>query len=260
MKKGKFPRVPAHPQPRLTSGYATIANEEFGEELISIGRASSGDDVEERLAYTRAISGDCHCGQCYGFAHCTYSDPRHIGDVVSNVFKTGVKSGALMAFASRAYDDHRPDDVVLDLGMGAGSCTAGWDLERGDVPSGRRLGVEIEPQSLRLAHAVHDTLESAAEIANLSIPEEGRLIVLSGLVFNVVPFAVAESWARAISDARADFVWVDVSYRSYRSRRHSRPDEIFREIGFTKDEFFTGEIEGFGGFGWYECEGMRWAR
>jgi hypothetical protein len=230
MKQEKFPTVPDSPKIRLTGGFRVVAQESFGAELISIGRSIGGDGIDESTAYSLAIAGGCHCGRCRGYGHCAYSSPRHIGDVVANVFGTGVKSGALTAYASRAYGNHQPTDVVVDLGIGAGACTAGWDLERGAIECGPRLGVEVEPQSLRLAHVVHETLVSAPDIGELAIPDDGSLVVLSGLVFNVVGHSIAESWAAAIAKSRDEFVWVDVSYQP---RRHSRPDHIFENLAVT---------------------------
>jgi hypothetical protein len=257
MKKDKFPRVPECPGRRLEAGFAAVGHDEFYAELLAIGRAIGGPEISEQAAYTLAVSGTCHCGYCRGYAHCKYRAPRHIGDVLSNVFSTGKKSGALVANASRAYDDHKSDDVILDLGMGAGTCTAGWDLERGEIPIGIRLGVDIETEALRLAHAVHPNLQSAASISELTIPDDGHLIVLTGLVFNEVSVEISKSWADAISIARDSFTWIDVSYQPNRS---SRPDVYLAQLGYKQVKVFDQETSSFTGNGGYVCEATTWHR
>ena len=257
MRKDKFPRVPKDPGIRITSGFATIGREDFSEELTNIGRRIGGVDISEQEAYTLAVSGICHCGTCSGYEHCNYRSPRHIGDVLSNIFSTGKKSASLVAYASQAYNNHQSDDIILDLGMGAGTCTAAWDLERRDIPIGTRLGVEIETQALRLAHAVHPNLQSAQSICDVVVPENGHLIVLSGLVFNEVDFDVSKSWADAISQERDAFTWIDISYQPNRS---SRPDAYLACLGYEQTTFFEHEILSFSGNGRYVCEAMTWSR
>jgi len=261
METANFERFQENAHRRLQAGFATIAADYFGDELVEIGRAIGGTELSAGAAYTRAVGCDCFCGRCRGYAKCSYRKPRHIGDVFSNVFRTGAKSGKLFADASAHFTSHSEDDVVLDLGIGAGTCMAGWELGRSDLGRGPRLGIEVEPNALRVAHTVHGTLISASDISTLPIPAGGRLVVLSGLVFNEVGHAVADSWARAIAEARDDFFWVDVSYRSFQLQRHSRPDDTFEKLGFRKMEnFFEGTLDAFGGFGDYRCEGMRWIR
>jgi hypothetical protein len=258
MKKEHFPLVPQHPGPRICAGYFAIGREHFLTELINAGREIGGHDLTADQAYALAIGCKCHCGLCGGYAHCKYRAPRHIGDVLANVHKTGHKSGSLVAYASQAYGNHKDDDVVLDLATGAGTCLTGWDLERGASEIGIRLGVEIEEESLRLAKAVHPNLITAPLISEISIPEDGNLIVLSGLVFNIVHHDVATSWAEAISQARDEFTWVDVSYHP--SSRQTRPDEYLRTKGYEASTFYSGQIDGFSNFGIYRCEAITWRR
>ena len=261
MRKDKFPQVPEDPGVRLISGFATIGREDFFEELTDIGRSIGGVDISEQTAYTLAVSGLCHCGTCSGYEKCNYRAPRHIGDVLSNVYSTGKKSASLVAYASQAYNNHQSDDIVLDLGMGAGTCTAAWDLDRCDVLIGTRLGVDIETQALRLAHAVHPNLQSGPTISDVVIPDNGQLIVLTGLVFNEVSFDVSNSWADAISSERDSFTWVDVSYQPiYKPNSSSRPDSFFARLGYEKTSFFEHEIPSFSGNGRFVCEAMTWRR
>jgi hypothetical protein len=162
---------------------------------------------EERTTHFDSASA-CHCGRCTRYARCKFRAPRCAADVVHNVCATGSKAGARVATVGLTVD-HFEDDVVLSLGMGAGTCVAGWVVARG-AELQHLYGVEIEPLATRVARAAFPTARIAPTIADLELPHDGRLIVISSLVMNLVPPATATEWAARIADARREFLHLNI--------------------------------------------------
>ena len=170
-------------------------------------------NAAENLFTTAELAEDeftasCHCGICRGFPRCKFEKPRNHSDVVWNVRRTGWKSGGRIAEVGKILS-HFDDDSVLALGIGAGTCVAGWEFARG-APLGRVIGVEIEPLAIQVACAAFPAAQIHESITTVSLPSTGRLVVLSGLVMNVVDASTAREWGEAVAKHANEIVWVDV--------------------------------------------------
>lgn len=194
--------------------------------------------VAKAIQEVKFSSKRCHCGACRMYPRCKYQSPRHVGDVMFNVRNTGTKSGASVATALRnlALPKH---DSWVSFGHGAGACIAGAEivLPHPDL----LLGVEIEPQAIRVASRVFPKLMSRRSVHELP-SVGGRLLVLSGLVFNVVTSAESASWLQWTSSAN-QVTWVDVgrpsetdSFPLVAISRKSRFQQTF-ECAFESDSY-----------------------
>lgn len=174
------------------------------------------------------FTGTCHCGKCRGFPRCKFIEPRNHAEVMWNVRRTGWKSGGRIAEVAKILS-HFDDDIVLALGIGAGTCVAGWEFARG-APIGRIFGVEIEPLAIQVARAAFPAAQIHQTITTVSLPSTGRLVVLSGLVMNLVDSATAYCWGEAAAKHCGEIVWIDVG-REF--DRNSLPHALaaFRAVG-----------------------------
>lgn len=145
--------------------------------------------------------------------------------------------------------EHFVDDVLVSLGMGAGSCVAGFEIARGTAL--RHLyAIEVEPLATRVAEAAFPSAQIRPTIAELEIPPSGRLVVLTSLVMNCVTPEVARHWAGFLSGARGRFWHLNVgraeepgrlgifetelARHGMRPEPHSLPANIdFSDSGYT---------------------------
>jgi len=210
-----------------------------------------------RLAAMAAFPGDeqvptgvskCHCGTCSRYARCKFRQPRGVFDVLHNIDRTGSKAGSRVCAAAMTIE-HFADDVLLSLGMGAGSCVAGFEIGRGTHVR-HLFGVEVEPLAVRVAQAAFPTAEIRPAIEELEIPRSGRLVVLSSLVFNCITPDHARRWASFLAGSRASFLHisigraeepgqfgifeVELARHGMRQERHSLPENIdFSDAGYA---------------------------
>lgn len=154
-------------------------------------------------------TGTCHCGTHIGrFPRCKFAQPRHIGDVLWNVEKTGFESAGRFASVS-AIVDHFADDDVVSLGCGAGACILGWEYHRG-AQIQRLIGVEVEPHARRVVRAIFPSIELYENFDSVPLPTGGRLVVLTGLVMNIVDPATAARWGEIVARHSGPILWADV--------------------------------------------------
>lgn len=199
----------------------------FRDELALIGCGEIGHNHPADLLVRAALAGNCHCGHCSPrYARCTFTSPRHIGDVFANLYATGSKAAAYVAQAASRVNDWPEFDGVLSLGCGAGACLTGLAIAN-RLP-GQRFGVEIEPHARRLLPHIVPDVRVDDDIDNLHLPS-GNLLVVASLVWNLpVP---SYSWAAAIARDRSEFTTISVTRPWDRVNRH--PAETWRQLGFT---------------------------
>jgi len=178
---------------QITTAIASAANSEFSE--------------EERSLFATDAS-RCHCGHCRRYARCKFTSPRGVWDALHNVNRTGSKAGVRIAAAGSVVD-HYDDDVVLSFGIGAGSCVLGWKIARG-YEIEKIFGCEVEPVATRIVRALFPTATIAQRVQEITIPPQGRLIVISSLVFNLISVGVAYEWSNFLAEARGQFLHVNV--------------------------------------------------
>jgi len=235
------------PHDAWNSDRITIAarfKEKLKHDMAHLGRTMLGDtqaSVAKAVQEVRASSMGCHCGACRMYPRCKYQSPRHVGDVEFNVRMTGTKSGAAVAAALRHLSLTK-HDAWVSFGHGAGACIAGAEIAC-PLPD-TLLGVEVEPQAVKVASRVFPTLITRRSVHELP-PVGGRLLVLSGLVFNVVTPSESASWLQWATSA-GQVTWVDVG-------RPSEPDsfplaEISRKSRFRQSFEYTFESDSNGGY------------
>jgi hypothetical protein len=179
-----------------------IAEEKFRPELAKIGAGIVGPNacVQEQLR--AAMAGPCSCGSCVQYPRCTFTAPRHVGDVFANLYATGSKSAAYVARAAAAAETWPNFEAVVSLGIGAGACLTG--LAIADRLPERKFGVEVEPKALRVLPAVVSDVVVEDDIRKILLPA-GPILVVASLVWNLpVP---AGLWAEEIARDRDEF-WV----------------------------------------------------
>ena len=207
--------------------YFRFVEDSFRDELALIGRAAVGPNCSEDAAINEALAGRCHCGRCSArYARCTFSQPRHIGDVFHNLYATGSKAAAYVAEAASRVETWPEFTGVVSLGVGAGACLTGLAIAN-RLP-GQRFGVEIEPHARRLLPHIVPGVQVNDDIDNLQLPE-GHLLVVASLVWNLrVP---SNSWAEAIAKGRNEFTTISVTRPGDWVNHH--PAETWRQLGFT---------------------------
>jgi hypothetical protein len=152
--------------------------------------------------------GRCFCGSCLGYGRCRFKTPRNAHDVYQNIQKTGLTAACLICRAADAIG-HHANDILVSFGCGAGSCIAGYEYSRGSQLN-QIYGVEIEAIATRFATATFPNLTVVKNVAQLDIPKDGRLIVITSLVSNIVDSQTIKSWAQFVADQRDEFIWINV--------------------------------------------------
>ena len=237
----------------------SVAESEFSDELAEIGASIVGPDatVEDQMRAARA--GSCSCGRCHQYPRCTFTAPRHVGDVFANLYATGSKSAAYVARAAAAAETWPNFEAVLSLGIGAGACLTG--LAIADRLPDRRFGVEVEPKALRVLPAVVPDVKVEDDIRKILLPA-GPILVVGSLVWNLpVP---ANLWAEEIARGRDEF-WT-ISVTRPRDFKNKSPRLHWRKLGLQDTWPYdwrtnrTGCWASDGDSGGYGIEIDRWLR
>jgi hypothetical protein len=191
--------------------------------------ASEFSDAErEDLA-----GGRCFCGSCLGYGRCRFKTPRNAHDVFKNIRRTGLEAARLICRAADAIG-HHADDILLSCGCGAGSCIAGYEYSRGSQFN-QIYGIEIEEIATRFAKATFPNLTVVKNVVQLEIPRDGRLIVVTSLVGNIVDWQTVMSWAQFASEQRDEFTWINVG-RDPDSKNAIPSGEILLEsLGWSQE-------------------------
>jgi len=174
----------------------------------------------------------CFCGSCQGYPRCRFHQPRNARDVFRNIEKTGLTASILTSKAADAIG-HHADDILLSFGCGAGSCIAGYEYSRGSQFD-QIFGVEIEPIATRFAKATFPNLTVVKNVAQLDIPKDGRLIVLTSLVSNIVDWQTVKSWAQFVGEQRDEFKWINIG-RKFDQNAIPSGEILLGELGWTRE-------------------------
>ena len=203
----------------------SVAESEFSDELAKIGACIVGPDATVEDQIRAAMAGPCSCGRCVQYPRCTFTAPRHLGDVFANLYATGSKAAAYVARAAAAAETWPNFEAVVSLGIGAGACLTG--LAIADRLPDRRFAVEVEPKALRVLPRVVSNVTVEDDIKKLALPG-GNILVVASLIWNLpVP---AKIWAEEIARDRDEF-WT-LSVTRPRDFKNQSPRLLWKKIGF----------------------------
>ena len=177
--------------------------------------------------------GRCFCEQCHGYGRCRFKTPRNAHDVYQNIEKTGLTAACLISKAADVIG-HHADDILVSFGCGAGSCIAGYEYSRGSQFK-QIYGVEVEEIATRFAKATFPNLTVVKNVAQLDIPKDGRLIVITSLVGNIVDWQTVQAWAQFAANQRDEFTWINVGRDDDPENAIPSGEILLEEFGWTQE-------------------------
>ena len=212
-----------------------FARKAFGWPVHPTCRARFGEVFKSEFSDLERenLGNSCFCGSCWAYPRCRFNQPRNARDVFRNIEKTGLTAACLICSAADAIG-HHADDILVSFGCGAGSCIAGYEYSRGSQFN-QIYGVEIEAIATRFATATFPNLTVVKNVAQLDISKDGRLIVITSLVGNIVDSQTIKSWAQFVADQRDEFIWINVGRDPDRENAIPCGEILLEALGWTQE-------------------------